>query len=447
MTASLSRRPLVLFLAFGLCLAPAGACRSGVGDDDSAGDDSPEDDTSGDDTSDDDNADGPPPGSPTFWNDVAPILTKNCLACHVDGGIAPMPLGTYDEVLPYAASIRSATEDREMPPWNLDNSGECNTYSNALWLSDEDIETIGAWVDAGSWEGESENPGEPPKPPTLDRVDLSLDIGAEYVPQGEGEHADDEYRCFVLRPDLPEDRFATAYEIVPGEPRVVHHVALYRLLTYNELAMAIANDASEPGPGYRCFGGPGVGDAHFMGLWFPGMGAQTLPDNSGLRILADLGVILQVHYNLENGPMPDRTRMDLTLEDSVEREGVIYTLSNFDLELPPGEDLVEQTYEYTIPIETPDAKLWGVVPHMHLLGDSQRLEVIRGNESSCLVDVPRWDFHWHAFAMYTEPIELRGGDTLRLTCGYDTTGETETTVYGEGTHDEMCVTWMYLTES
>ncbi len=432
---------LILATTF-VCAVAGGSCESGD-DDDSDASSEPDDD----DGQADDDTTGPPLGAPTYWQDVAPILTKNCLSCHVDGGIAPMPLGTYDEVLPHAASIKSATADREMPPWNLDNSGECNTYSNALWLADDEIETIGAWVDAGSWEGEWSDPGEPATPPTLDRVDLSLDIGADYLPQGEGEHADDEYRCFVLRPDLPADRFATAYQIVPGEPRVVHHVALYRILTYDELAMGIANDVAEPGPGYRCFGGPGVGDAHFMGLWFPGMGAQTLPDNSGLRIVADLGVILQVHYNLENGALPDRTRMDLTLEESVEREGVIYTLSNFDLNLPPGEDLIEQTYEYTIPGEVPDVKLWGVVPHMHLLGATQHLELIRGGDSSCLVDVPRWDFHWHAFAMYSEPIEMRGGDTLRLTCGYDTSGETDTTVYGEGTHDEMCVNWMYITES
>ena len=50
---------------------------------------------------------------PTFNKDVAPILFANCLACHREGEIAPMPLTTYQEVRPWAKGIKAKVMARE----------------------------------------------------------------------------------------------------------------------------------------------------------------------------------------------------------------------------------------------------------------------------------------------------------------------------------------------
>ncbi|MCY1013705.1 hypothetical protein OV079_50900 [Nannocystis pusilla] len=44
--------------------------------------------------------------------------------------------------------------ERSMPPFNLDNSGGCNTYVGAPWLSEADIAALATWAQAGAPAGE-----------------------------------------------------------------------------------------------------------------------------------------------------------------------------------------------------------------------------------------------------------------------------------------------------
>src|SRR5262245_22323949 len=53
--------------------------------------------------------------TPTFAKDVAPIFQKNCQTCHHQGTSAPMSLVTYEEVRPWARSIRQRVAARDMP--------------------------------------------------------------------------------------------------------------------------------------------------------------------------------------------------------------------------------------------------------------------------------------------------------------------------------------------
>ncbi len=38
----------------------------------------------------------------TFHKDIEPILQRSCQNCHRPGGVAPMPLITYEQVAPFA---------------------------------------------------------------------------------------------------------------------------------------------------------------------------------------------------------------------------------------------------------------------------------------------------------------------------------------------------------
>src|SRR5438132_1541691 len=59
----------------------------------------------------------------TFTKDIAPILQRTCENCHrPNGGLAPMPLTTYDEVRPWARAIKLRTSKREMPPWFIEKN-------------------------------------------------------------------------------------------------------------------------------------------------------------------------------------------------------------------------------------------------------------------------------------------------------------------------------------
>ena len=90
----------------------------------------------------------------TYSEHVAPILQANCMSCHKPAGknigslVAPMSLTTYEETRPWARAIARKVKAREMPPWFAE--APKGVFSNERGLTEKEIETIVAWVDAGA---------------------------------------------------------------------------------------------------------------------------------------------------------------------------------------------------------------------------------------------------------------------------------------------------------
>ena len=103
----------------------------------------------------------PPPASaqdsalpPVFTRDVAPILQDKCQACHRPGYMAPMSLVSYEEARPWARSIKLRVAARQMPPWHIDKTVGIQHFKNDRSLTDQQIDTIVRWVDAGAPKGD-----------------------------------------------------------------------------------------------------------------------------------------------------------------------------------------------------------------------------------------------------------------------------------------------------
>jgi hypothetical protein len=125
--------------------------------------------------------------------------------------------------------------------------------------------------------------------------------------------------------------------------------------------------------------------------------------------------------------------------------------------IPAGEEEVIQSKEFIN--KTGEAwKVTTIAPHMHLLGVRVTVEHIKedGTES-CLLDIPNWDFNWQRFyALPTdEYVTVAPGERVRLTCQYDNSvsnqsivdgvgQEPNDVVWGDGTLDEMCLTFLTL---
>jgi mono/diheme cytochrome c family protein len=86
--------------------------------------------------------------APTFYKDVLPILQANCQSCHRPGEVAPMSLLGYEDARPWARAIKSAVVSKKMPPWFAESG--YNHLANEKRLSERDINTIVAWVDASA---------------------------------------------------------------------------------------------------------------------------------------------------------------------------------------------------------------------------------------------------------------------------------------------------------
>jgi len=127
----------------------------------------------------------------TFTKDVAPILQGSCQTCHRDGAIAPMSLMTYEETRPWARAIKDKVSTRTMPPWYIDKNVGVQGFKYDRSLSDAQIATLVAWVDAGAPRG---NPGDmPPSREFADRdrwhigePDLIIPIPEPFVVPAEG---------------------------------------------------------------------------------------------------------------------------------------------------------------------------------------------------------------------------------------------------------------------
>src|SRR5262245_39692355 len=99
--------------------------------------------------------------TPTFAKDVAPIMQRACQNCHRPEAVAPMSLLTYDEVRPWARSIKARVAAREMPPWHIDRNVGITKFKDDPSLTDAEISAIVRWVDGGAPMG---NPADLPPP-------------------------------------------------------------------------------------------------------------------------------------------------------------------------------------------------------------------------------------------------------------------------------------------
>jgi hypothetical protein len=397
---------------------------------------------------------------PTYHADVRPIVAAKCVGCHSEDGIAPFPLTTYAEVKALAGPVKVAVAARAMPPWPP--SDDCASYDGARALTQAQIDTLVRWVEGGAAEGDAPRGGDPsgPSEPGLSRVDLTLGMSEAYTPQ----LSPDEYRCFLL--DWPEERtsYVTGLSVEPGAAAIVHHVIVF-LAGPDQVATYQALDDADVDPGWPCFGGPGAaGSARsgWVGGWTPGSRGTDFPKGTGVEITPGSKLIVQMHYNTSTTkPAPDRTKLLLRVDDSVEKKAVMLPfadpawISQKTMSVPAHASDVEYSFSLDI---TPFAGLLtgGVLEanqpftvhsaglHMHTRGLSAVTKIRRDAGDECLLDIDDWDFHWQGSYRFAKPKVVRPGDALYLACHFENQGARDVN-WGEGTADEMCLGTYYVT--
>src|SRR5712664_796034 len=188
----------------------------------------------------------------TYTRDVARIMQVKCQQCHRPNDVAPFALMTYADTVTYAEDIKTALKNKTMPPWKPVPG--FNNFSDSFAISDDERNTILAWIDGGTPQGDMADM--PPAPPVSDspwqlgEPDAILTM-TEYTPPA---RATDTYRCFVLPTGLTENRFIAAAQALPGNPQITHHVLLF----LDETGEAEKFEGQDGQPGYSCFGGPNL---------------------------------------------------------------------------------------------------------------------------------------------------------------------------------------------
>jgi len=429
-------------------------------------------------------------GPPTYWNRIAPILETHCTKCHAEGGIGPMPLATFEDVKAHGGSIAFQTQARHMPPW-LPDTSSCAELRHSRALPQADIDAIDRWVKSGAPEGSKDTYVAPAVKKTygaLPKEPTHVVTPAEgYTPKTAGGRRDD-YHCFVLDPKLDKPERVIGLRIKPGLASLVHHVLLFEVRA-SAIDRIKEMDDREPGPGYTCFGGIGVAptvragnlakgelvdfDAQMIVGWAPGAGATdiagaptALPEGTAIKLAPGSRLVMQVHYSLENythtgskeGALLDKTRVDMwtASPDAQLKQAVWIPLLKYDFRVPANAGPDDPKSIAKAEVELPLAlDVRGVAPHMHLRGKSIRVDALAPtpDNGSCLLDVPRWDFH------HQEGYWLEQGTRVQkasVSCRWDNRKESQPLAngkrkptrelrWGEGTDDEMCLAFLYAT--
>lgn len=396
----------------------------------------------------------------TYHRDVARILQTNCQGCHRPGQVGPFPLMTYRHAVSWADDIKEYTHSRKMPPWKPVGGPE---YANARHMSEKDIATLATWVDAGCPEGD---PKDAPAPVQyahewqLGPPDLVLEVPEDFHVGAAGR---DVFRCFVIPTGLTEDKYITAFEVRPGNPRVVHHTLnFWDLSGQAKELLAEQRKKEKPtdqdrGPGYSTAMGigfkrmptsprPGVPAVGGFGGWAPGQMATKLPPGAGFFLPGGADVIIQTHYHRTGKPETDRLKVGLYFaKGPVEKVWQSLSVQGmFPLQtIPAGAADYRLKGGRTL---TSDAVIHSVMPHMHLLGKSVKVTMTPpGGTPVTLVDIPEWDYAWQETYWLKEPVTAKAGSRVEIEAVYDNSSSNPnnpshppvTVFHGEQTTNEM----------
>lgn len=387
----------------------------------------------------------------TYADHVGPLLQKHCQSCHRPGGIGPFSLLTFEQAQSWADDLKNFTANRQMPPW-LPEHG-IGDFHNLRVMSDSEIALVGKWVDEGCVAGDLSQLAPAPtfkEGWTIGDPDLIIQPTEPFALPADGK---DVYHCFVIPTDHNVDRYVSAIEVRPGNPRVVHHVLVYVDTTGRSLQL----DSEWPGQGYATSAGsPGFLPAGGMGGWAPGNQPQRLPDGMARVLPAKAKLVVQVHYHPSGKPEVDQTMIGLHFaKGPVTRTARVLPVMPFggpwsSMRIPAGDAHAEVKCSTVVPR---DSLALTVTPHMHLLGKDMRLTAtLPDGTVKPLIFIPRWDFNWQESYQYREPVSLPKGTRLDLVAHYDNSANNPSNPnspprevrWGEQTSSEMCIAFLLL---
>jgi len=242
----------------------------------------------------------------TYNDDVFPIFKAKCAQCHVQGGVAPMSLMTYDEAFPWAESIRAELVAAHMPPWNADESyGE---IKHARTLTPHELDVILTWATGGNPRGQLDQ-----KLPAVTLVndwamgkpDLALPVPSEFTVAADKM---EEWHEFTVATGLSEARALRGIDLLPGNPQIVRSATI-----------SIADGAADPnrqGSGSQAAAPPTSQPApeRVLARWLPGHDPEPLA-GAAFRLPANAQLSVRVHYKktwqFEGKALTDRSTIGL----------------------------------------------------------------------------------------------------------------------------------------
>lgn len=431
-------------------------------------------------------------GPVTFYKDVLPILQQHCQGCHVEGGIAPFSLVTYENAKNYSTLIVAQTQQRLMPPWGAQETKDCTPrfkWQHDPRLTQHEIDVLTGWRDQKMPAGNPSDAPPMPAPVSEDLPNKEIELHPK-TPFAITDTSKDTFQCVVLDPNITEDKWINGVGFLPGNKLIAHHAVLF-IDPDRESLKKMGPDGT-----YPCFGGAGLQTTQLLGAWAPGVPARDYPAQVGLPVKPGTLVVAQMHYHPSTDMQANKRGDDFKLQLRYTKAPPEYNLTfaligNFaNQSIAGGTGLFRDDTDpnalsqFMIPANSsgktvtmrlvvppmlngqplPKLQLLGVGAHMHWVGTSATIKVQRASvspdqpENECLLSVPHWDFNWQRGYGYDVPFDklptIGPFDKLDMKCTYENTLSNQKVVkalkdqgleqpkdvsLGETTLDEMCL--------
>ena len=378
----------------------------------------------------------------TYTRDIAPILQQNCQICHRPGSVAPMSFLEYRDVRRYARRIKDQVSRRLMPPYHLDTGVGIQEVKDDWRLSDEEIQTIVEWVDAGTPEGDPADLPEPIEWIDEQRWQQEDNLGPpdhiiKTLPFDVPSEGGDLWWRPVVPTNLTTERWIRAMEVRPSAPagrQVVHH-ANPKLLRKDESGE------------YRPMGN--------LSEYAMGKIGEIVPSDAARLIKPDDQIEWDTHY-YPMGFDIDDDQIELGIwfypegyEPEFEQNLRLYPLSG-DIFLEPGGTAMTQGfYRWDHPVRIDSFQPHG---HVHLHGMSVQAVYPTGR-TELLSMVSDFDARWHHSYIFDDDVAplLPEGTVIVMTGWYENTADNPLTdaemfyTRGSRTVDEMSHAWIAVT--
>src|SRR5690349_20616156 len=388
----------------------------------------------------------------TFSKDIAPIVFTHCAPCHHDGGSAPFPLITFEDVSRHATQIVTVTQRRYMPPWPPEPG--FGRFAGDRSLTKDQIRLFAEWVAQGKARGElADLPSRPrfTNPWQMGTPDLILRMAQPFRLPANGS---DIFRNFVIPSGENETKYVRGLELRLDNPRVVHHANVVL-----DRTQSLRNRNGEDGqPGFRGMdivteAAPGNfdPDSHFL-FWKPASVLRLEPNDLSWGLDPGTDLILNLHLQPTGKPETIQaevgiyfaahppTRFPMLIQ--LEHDGAI--------DIPPGDREFTITDNLVLPV---DVDVLAIYPHAHYLGKSvEAWAVLPGGARRWLIRIRDWDINWQAVYEYKQPVALPKGSRISVRITYDNSSANprnpnrppKRVKTGDRSEDEMGHVWLQV---
>jgi hypothetical protein len=351
----------------------------------------------------------------TTYKDVAGIFYSRCTSCHHENQHPPSMMN-YTETAALSKNIKNDLLSGRMPPWPPDTT--YHRYLNERLITVNEKTAILNWIAGGALKGDTTQA--PPAPYYSSQLqlkgvpDLILRIPTF---ASNATATTDAYNYFAIPAGLTSDRIIQAYEVVPGNIAIVHHV-----VENIDTTGAVASDLS---------GGAYTEPGFNLGVWAPGGGATIFPNgpslHTGIRLKAGSKIILQIHYPQGTQGQLDSTSIRIFFypqgTTGIREMHSKTLLQNWTMLLPANQVTTATASSPTVGwINTPYS-VFSAFPHGHKLNVSSMdcAYNIITKDTIPLIRIKKWDFEFQGFYNFPFLVKVPSGYTFYGRHVYDNT--------------------------